>query len=274
MMDKASIIGLLAAFILVLQGMAMGGSLKLFWDPPSVLITLGGTLAATLMSYPLQTFLEVLKIAKVAFFSKEQDLSETVDTIVAFADKARREGLLALDQDADKLEDPFLQKGIRLVVDGTTPDLVRSILETELSFILDRHKQGQGMFETMANFAPAFGMLGTLIGLIQMLVTLDKPEKIGPGMAVALVTTFYGSVIANMICLPIAGKLKARSAREALVKEAVIEGVLSIQAGDNPRIVQEKLKCFLSPKERAKVGSTGKRKEEVGANEPAAATRR
>ena len=135
-----------------------------------------------------------------------RDRSDTINTIVQFADKARREGLLALDEDADALDDPFLQKGIRLVVDGTTPELVRSILETELAFISQRHKTGQSVFETMGAFAPAFGMLGTLVGLIQMLVNLDSPDAIGPGMATALVTTFYGSVIANLICLPVANK--------------------------------------------------------------------
>ncbi|QUL98603.1 MAG: flagellar motor protein [Candidatus Fermentithermobacillus carboniphilus] len=267
-MDRASVLGIVSGFGLVLWAMLMGGSLKLFWDVPSVLITVGGTLTATLMSYPMETFLDVLKIAKNAFFSKEPDLSETINTIVRFADKARREGLLALDQDADALEDPFLQKGVRLVVDGTTPELVRSILETELAFVAERHKVGQSMFETMGAFAPAFGMLGTLIGLIQMLVTLDQPEKIGPGMAVALVTTFYGSILANLVFLPIANKLKNRSAREVFIKEAIIEGVLSIQAGDNPRIVQEKLKSFLSPKERERVSMPSRVKGVPGSESP------
>ncbi len=252
-MDRASIIGIVSGFALLIWAMANGGSLAMFWDFESVLITIGGTLTATLISYHLTTFLEVLKIAKNAFTSKHLDLSDTINTIVQFADKARREGLLALDEDADALDDPFLQKGIRLVVDGTTPELVRSILETELAFISQRHKTGQSVFETMGAFAPAFGMLGTLVGLIQMLVNLDSPDAIGPGMATALVTTFYGSVIANLICLPVANKLKNKSAEEMFVKEAIIEGVLSIQAGDNPRIVQEKLKSFLAPKQREEI---------------------
>lgn len=252
-MDRASVVGIISGFGLVLYGMLMGGSLKIFWNLPSVFITLGGTLAATLMSYPWDTFFDVLKIARQAFFTKVAPLPDTINIIVGFADKARREGLLALDQDADALDDPFLQKGIRLVVDGTTPELVRSILETEIAFIAQRHKVGQSVFETMGAFAPAFGMLGTLIGLIQMLITLDKPENVGPGMAVAIITTFYGSVLANLVFLPIATKLKQRSAEEIYTKEAIIEGVLSIQAGDNPRIVQEKLKAFLSPRERQQV---------------------
>lgn len=260
-MDLATLIGTVAVFVVVIVGMAIGGSLKPFWDPPSLFITLGGTMCSVMMSYSMQTFLDTFKIAKQAFFSKETDIGETINTIVRFADKARREGLLALDDDANNLTDPFLQKGVRLVVDGTTQELVRNILETEVAFVSDRHKTGQAVFETIGAMAPAFGMLGTLIGLVQMLLKLDKPEEIGPGMAVALVTTFYGSVIANMFALPIATKLKNRNQREVFTKEAVIEGVLSIQAGDNPRVVQEKLKSFLSPKERDKVAMPGKGKE-------------
>lgn len=235
-MDLATLIGTIAVFAVVLIGMTLSGPLPPFWDPPSLFITLGGTIFTTLMSFPLQTFLDVLKITKQAYLAKEEDIGETINTLVRFADKARREGLLALDEDANDLEDPFLQKGIRLVVDGTTHELVRNILETEIAFVADRHKTGQAVFETMGAMAPAFGMLGTLIGLIQMLLKLENPEEIGPGMAVALVTTFYGSVLANMLFLPIAAKLKNRSAREVFLKEAIVEGVLSIQAGDNESV--------------------------------------
>ncbi len=263
-MDRASVIGIVSGFVLLVWAMLNGGSLAVFWDVSSVLITIGGTLTATLISYSLGTFMDVISIAKNAFTSTHHDLSETINTIVGFADKARREGLLALDEDADALDDLFLQKGIRLVVDGTTPELVRNILETELAFVSQRHRIGQGVFETMGSFAPAFGMLGTLIGLIQMLVKLDNPDAIGPGMATALVTTFYGSVLANMICLPMANKLKSKSIDEIYSKEAVIEGVLSIQAGDNPRIVQEKLRSFLAPKQRDKITIRSRFGEEVG----------
>lgn len=264
-MDLATLIGTIAVFAVVLIGIMMSGSLRPFWEPGSLFITLGGTIFSTLMSFPLRTFLDVLKITKQAYFSQEEDIGETINTLVRFADKARREGLLALDEDANHLTDPFLQKGIRLVVDGTTQELVRNILETEIAFVADRHKMGQSVFETLGAMAPAFGMLGTLVGLIQMLLKLDKPEEIGPGMAVALVTTFYGSVLANMIFLPIANKLKNRSAREIFIKEAIVEGVLSIQAGDNPRVVQEKLKSFLSPKERERVTLPSRRGAQSGA---------
>ena len=171
--DLATLIGTIAVFVVVLVGMALGGSLKPFWDPPSLFITLGGTICSVMMSYSMETFLDTFKIAKQAFFSKEQDIGETINTIVRFADKARREGLLALDEDANNLTDSFLQKGIRLVVDGTTQELVRNILETEVAFVSDRHKTGQAVFETIGAMAPAFGMLGTLIGLIQMLLKLN-----------------------------------------------------------------------------------------------------
>jgi chemotaxis protein MotA len=270
-MDRATVIGIISGFVLLIRAIMQGGEYAVFWDFSSVLITVGGTLSATLISYHWDTFIDVLRIAKKAFTTKEQDLAETINTIVQFADKARREGLLALDQDADELDDPFLQKGIRLVVDGTTQEFVRNILETELAFIAQRHKIGHGMFETMGGFAPAFGMLGTLVGLIQMLAQLQSPEHIGSGMAVALVTTFYGSVLSNMVFLPIANKLKARSSGEIFIKEAIIEGVLSIQAGDNPRIVQEKLKSFLSPRRRGDVVLTRKSREVIGSETAAGA---
>jgi len=250
-MDVATLAGVVAGIGLLTWGMAMGGSLKAFWDVPSVLITLGGTFSATLIAYPLPQIVGVAKILRKVIVSRVEDPSEVIHRLVRFAEKARREGLLSLEEEAEALEDPFLKKGIQLVVDGTDAELVRSMMETEISFLEERHRAGQAMFETMGALAPAFGMIGTLIGLIQMLRSLDRPEKIGPGMAVALVTTFYGAVLSNLIFIPIAGKLKVRSAEEILIKEVMIEGILSIQSGDNPRIVEEKLKAFLAPKLRA-----------------------
>jgi chemotaxis protein MotA len=231
----------------------MGGSPQAFISVSSFMITIGGTMAATLINYPLHQMLGVMRVVKKAFVNHGPEPAEVITTLVRFAEKARREGLLALEEDGTNLGDPFLRKGIQLVVDGTDATLVRSILETELSFLEDRHRLGAGMFETMGALAPAFGMIGTLIGLIQMLRNLDKPEHIGPGMAVALVTTFYGALMSNLFFLPVAGKLRVRSADEVLLKEVMVEGILSIQAGDNPRIVEEKLKAFLAPKLRASV---------------------
>ncbi len=231
-------------------GILMSGDLLTYWDPASVIITLGGTLASTLTCFPLDDFSNTMKVVKKAFVYKDTSPEDVIREIIRLANVARKEGLLALDEYAESLDDQFLKKGIMLIVDGTEPELVRNILETELVYLEERHANGQKVFETAANFAPAFGMIGTLIGLINMLRTLDDPSTIGPNMSVALVTTFYGSVLANVIFLPLAQKLKGRNGREILVKELMVEGLLSIQAGENPRIIEEKLKTFIPPKMR------------------------
>jgi chemotaxis protein MotA len=169
---------------------------------------------------------------------------------------------LALEEAAQQLKDDFLQKGVLLIVDGTDPELVRNILETEMSFIEERHNSNQGIFSFMATIGPGFGMLGTLIGLINMLANLTDPSTVGPNMAVAIVTTFYGSIIANVFCNPVVNKLKLRSSQESLMKEVMLEGMLSIQAGENPRIIEEKLKAFMSPKLRSKLDTSKETKEE------------
>jgi chemotaxis protein MotA len=257
--DIATVLGIVSGVVLFLWAIMIDGSLNDFIDTPSILIVLGGTAAGTLISYPLNRVLDVIKILKVVFTKKIIDAAEIIKIIVELAETARREGLLALEDAALQIDDQFLQKGILLVVDGTDPELVRSILETELSFLEERHKSGQSIFETMGALAPAFGMIGTLVGLIQMLKNLDSPEAIGPGMAVALITTFYGALLANLVFIPIAGKLSVRSSEEVLLKEVMIEGMLSIQAGENPRIIEEKLKAFLSPNIRKAMEKTSER---------------
>ncbi|MDH7576756.1 MAG: MotA/TolQ/ExbB proton channel family protein [Bacillota bacterium] len=252
-MDFATALGLFSGLFLLIWAIKLGGSVGTFWNPPSVMIVLGGTLASTLINYPLKKVIGVTRVLKNAFFTKVKDPTEIIRILVGFAEKARREGLLALEVEAESIDDKFLQKGIQLVVDGTDPELVRSILETDLTFLEDRHKAGQAIFETMGLLAPAFGMIGTLIGLIQMLGVLDKPEQIGPGMATALITTFYGALLANLIFNPIAGKLRVRTSEEMLLREVMIEGILSIQAGENPRIVEEKMKVFLAPRLRENI---------------------
>ena len=217
---------------------------------PSIAITLGGTIASTLIAYPLDAITSIFKVSRNLFVTSDEDPNDIIDKIIELANIARREGLLALEEAVQHEDDAFLQKGILLIVDGTDPELVKNILETELNFLEERHKQGQGIFTTMGAFAPAYGMIGTLIGLINMLKTLDKPDTIGPSMSTALVTTFYGSLLANLFFLPTAEKLKYRSNQEILYKEIILEGILSIQAGENPRIIEEKLKAFLSPKHR------------------------
>jgi len=246
-MDLATLLGIMAGAGLLLWAIASGGSLRAFWHVPSLAITLGGTLGATLINYQLSQVIGVVRVLKNVFIRKSMLPAEVIALLVSFAERARREGLLALEDEAEKLDDYFLRKGIQLVVDGTDPELVRNILETELSFLEGRHKSGQAIFSTMGALAPAFGMMGTLIGLISMLRNLESPETIGPGLAVALVTTFYGVLFANLLFIPMAGKLKVKSTEEMLIKEVMLEGILSIQAGDNPRIVEEKLKAFLAP---------------------------
>jgi chemotaxis protein MotA len=249
-MDLATVIGIVSGIVIFLWAIYMGGSLSAFINVPSALIVFGGVLAAILVNYPLAKLIDVMKILKIVFTEKQVEAGDIIKNIVSLAETARREGLLALEDAAYQLKDEFLQKGILLIVDGTDPELVRNILETELAFLEERHKEGQSIFETMGTLAPAFGLIGTIIGLINMLKQLDNPSAVGPGMAVALITTFYGAVFANLLFIPIAGKLKVRSREEILLKEVMIEGMLSIQAGENPRIIEEKLNAFLSPKKR------------------------
>lgn len=221
-----------------------------FVDFPSVFITIGGSAAAMMVNYTFSEFASAFASLKFAFRNNSLDTQKVLTDIVEFAKKARREGLLALEEEVQKSDDEFLKKGIQLIVDGTDPELVRNILEIELSFMEERHKNNKQFFETWGLLAPGFGMIGTVIGLIQMLANLSDVSKIGPAMAVALITTFYGAVVANLICAPIAGKLAHKSSDEQFLKQIMIEGILSIQAGENPRIVEEKLKAFLSPMQR------------------------
>lgn len=250
-MDIASIVGLVVGFGLVLW--ALGANIMGFIDPPSIAIVVGGTVGATLIHYPLSEVLRVMSVVKKVFLHKEESPSEIIRTLVGYAETARREGILALEQHALSLEDEFLKKGITLAVDGTDPEYIREIMTTEIDNIAERHKSGAAIMEAMGGYAPAFGMIGTLIGLVIMLRNMNDPSSIGSGMAVALITTFYGAVCANLIFLPIAGKLKLRSSHELLIKELCIQGIMAIQSGDNPRIVESKLKAFLSPSKRDEV---------------------
>ena len=257
-MDVATIIGIAAGVILILSAILQGGNFGMFVNIPSIMIVVGGTIAATLINFPLQDVLGVIKTVKNAFLHKAAPPTKIIQTVVAFATTARRDGILALESQASEAGDEFLERSVQLAVDGTAPELIKDILTTELAFLEERHSLGQGVFTSMGTFAPAFGMIGTLIGLINMLATLEDPSTIGAGMAVALITTFYGAFMANLIFLPIAGKLKVRTRRELLTKEVIIEGILSIQSGDNPRVVEQKLKAFIAPTLREQV-ETGRK---------------
>ena len=259
-MDISTILGFVIGVVCIVISITIGGG-KLtegFLDAPSAFIVFGGTIAAMLVSYPIPKLLEGLKTIKYAFSKQEIDPTEVIQKINDLALSARKEGLLALEEIAQNMDDPFLQKGILLIVDGTDAELLRSILETEIAFVENRHKDNQKVWESIADLGPAWGMLGTLIGLIIMLGQLSDPSTLGPKMAVALVTTFYGSLIANFIATPIANKLKLNSNDEILHKQVMVEGLLSIQAGENPRVIEEKLKAFLSPGVRQAFDSKNK----------------
>jgi len=249
-MDIATVFGVISAFGLVLLAIMMGGGIGLFINVQSLLIVLGGTLGVTLINYPLKDVLGVMSVVKNALFTRTLAIGEMIQKFNDFAQKTRKEGILALEKELENVNDAFMKKGVQLSIDGMEPAQIRQILETELDFIQTRHKSGAEIFTTMGTFAPAMGMIGTLIGLVQMLQSMDDPSSIGPAMAVALLTTFYGSIMANVICLPIAGKLKSRSQEESLSKEMTIQGVISLSAGENPRIIEQKLQAFIPPKMR------------------------
>lgn len=251
-MDIATILGFLVGFGMIYYACyeSSHGHLIMYWDPIGIIIVGGGGIAATLVSFPMSQVVGSLKVVKASFFTPMKTSNEIIGTLVSFAEKARREGLLTLEDEASKLKDEFLKKALRLVVDGTEPELVRDVLEIELAFLEDRHKLGRDMFEQLGLYFPSFGMVGTLAGLIAMLSNLSDPSSVGTGMAMALTATFYGAALANLIALPIAKKLAVRSQEEILMRQVIVEGVLSIQNGDNPHIVQEKLKAFFPPKMR------------------------
>lgn len=259
-MDLAIIIGFAAGWIFVFLSILLNADMQIsgvlnFIDWPSVMVTLGGTVAATLVAFPLPDLVRGLKGFKNALRPKRVDPIIAIKNIIDLANLARKEGILALEDASSNMDDDFLQKGIMLVVDGTDPELVRNILETEINFVEERHNKVTEVWEFIGSMGPSWGMIGTLIGLVMMLQNMSDPSTIGPSMAVAIITTFYGSILANFIANPIANKLKVFSGQEQLVKEILIEGILSIAAGENPRIIEEKLKVFLSPILRDTVGA-------------------
>lgn len=249
-MDLATVIGIFSGFTLLLLSIMTGGGVATFINVQSMMIVMGGTVAATLINYPMTDFLSVMRVVRNAFLRKTSTPEDTIKQLVGFAEKARRDGLLALEKDLKEVDDRFLRTGMELAIDGMDPERIESLMTMELTLLSERHRRGRDMFKQMGKYAPAFGMMGTLIGLIQMLRNVNDPSSIGPGMAVALITTFYGTLLANLICLPIAGKLETISENEVMVKELVLEGIKSIQSGDNPRFVERNLKTFLPPAAR------------------------
>lgn len=257
-MDIASLVGLILGAVMVVFGiLSSGGNIvDDFVDPPSIIITIGGSLAGTLASHKLADFINGLKSIGLAMKEPSVgNVSEVISNIINLSNISRKEGLLALEEATHDMDDEFLKKGINLVVDGTDPDLVRGILETDLINLEARHKKVMGFWEKWAELGPAWGMIGTLIGLVNMLKNLTDSSTIGPNMAVALLTTLYGSLIANWLAGPTAAKLKVNNDMEIMMREITVEGLLSIQAGENPRVIEEKLKSFLAPSDRDNAGS-------------------
>jgi chemotaxis protein MotA len=248
-MDPATVGGLFAGAALILMSMLLGGAgLGVYVNIPSILMVIGGSFAAIMISNPLPRTLGIMRYINNALRVPANELQRTITSLVNFAEKARREGLLALEDDAEEVADEFLRKGIRLVVDGTDPEIIKTVLYTELDQVTQRHETGIKIFEDWGKFAPAFGMIGTLAGLIAMLANLDDPDAIGSGMALALITTMYGMIFANLVLIPIKNKLEDRDKDERMLQEIMVEGILSIQAGDNPTILKQKLMSFLDPR--------------------------
>lgn len=252
-MDIASILGLGLCFGMCAFGIinAAGiANIGRYVDVASAIITFGGSFFAVLASKSLADYIAGLKSFLLVFKAPNADTREMIQKIIDLSNIARKEGLLSLEEAASNLDDDFMKKGVLLIVDGTDPELVRGIMETELVSTEDRHKNKIAFWEDLGAMGPAWGMIGTLVGLVNMLYEMDNPSTIGPSMAVALITTLYGSLLANWICAPVAGKLKSNNASEIMLKEIMIEGLLSIQAGENPRVIEEKLKSFMAPGDR------------------------
>ncbi|RQD72968.1 motility protein A [Desulfonatronospira sp. MSAO_Bac3] len=249
-MDISTVLGIVIAFGLFITAITLGGSPAVFINFPAALIVLGGTIGATMVNYPLGHVLGLVGVIKHAFMKKVEDPASITEQFIQYANKARREGILSLEPVIKEVDDPYLKKGLQLTVDGMEPQTIQEIMETEISHIEDRHQTGADILGAMGAFAPAMGMIGTIIGLVLMLQDLDDPAAIGPAMAIALITTFYGVILANVLFVPMSGKLKTRSKEEILVKEMMLEGILCISKGENPRIIEEKFNSYLPPKIR------------------------
>ncbi|MEH6616246.1 MAG: flagellar motor protein PomA [Porticoccus sp.] len=259
-MDLATLLGMTGALGIVLAAILFGGSALLFVNVPAVLIVLCGTFLVVMIKFSMQQFLGAFKVAARAFTFKLESPEELIAQIVKLSNIARKEGMLALEN--EKIENDFLNEGITMLIDGNDRNVVSTVMNKNLQQTIDRHKWGAKVFSATGDVAPAMGMIGTLIGLVQMLSAMDDPKAIGPAMAVALLTTLYGAILANVVALPIADKLDLRKTEEGRIKAICIDGVLAIQAGQNPRIIESMLKAYLEPK---------KRKEEAKAPAEAAA---
>ena len=251
--DFMTSIGVVSGVVLIVWGMAAGGtSLMVFYDFASILLTIGGSLAAMLIAYPLSAMKRVMKVTVESFKESSTSSPEIINSFTNLSKKARREGLLSLEDEMSQLTNEFLKKGLQMVVDGLEPETIKEIMELEIGEMERRHTDGANMLKAWAAYAPAFGMICTLVGLIQMLANLTDSSALASGMGVALITTFYGALLANLILVPMAQNLNYKSSVEVNNREMMLEGILAIQSGVNPRIVEEKLTSYLSPAERVK----------------------
>lgn len=248
-MDFATLIGLIGCFGVIVAAILVGGSALLFINVPSFLIVVLGTAFATVAKVSFKDYFGSFKVGLNALFYKTNDPNALIETAVQLADMARKNGLLALE--GQEIDNEFLKRGISLCVDGHDPDMIKKMLSSDINLAIERHDKGQDMFLGVADCAPAMGMIGTLVGLVQMLANMDDPKTIGPAMAVALLTTLYGAVIANSFCIPIAKKLAYRSDEERLNKQLILETIMGIQEGLNPRVLMEILKTYIPEKSRA-----------------------
>lgn len=254
--DTATYFGFLAGIFAILVGMALDGGqiklsgLRLFWDLPSVFITVVGSFCSVAIAFPMADIKRLTLTLKNAFIDKQLSGKDIIQKFVELSKKARREGLLSLESEIETIDDSFIKSGIQMVVDGIEPETIRDIMELEIGEMEKRHVMGINILKAWAGYGPAYGMIGTLIGLVQMLANLNDPTALGPGMSKAIITSFYGSIMANFIFGPLANKLEVKSGDEAGRREMMLEGVLALQAGVNPRIIEDKLKAYLSPKER------------------------
>lgn len=249
-MDLGTVIGLVLIMALLMGAMAMGVGIGPYIDIPSVLIVVGGSFGALMVSFKMEQMKNFVKVFMIAVKPPQEDVAELIKNLVEYATQARKDGILALETAAAQEENEFLKVGLSMAVDGNEPDTIRELLEIEMEQTNQRHLGNAAIFDQWAGIAGAMGMIGTLIGLVAMLLNMADPSAIGPSMAVALLTTMYGAMIGNIVGAPIANILNIRNGEEMLVKEIIIEGIMSIQAGDNPRNLEQKLLSFLPPKDR------------------------
>jgi chemotaxis protein MotA len=253
-MDLASVIGVLLGTFLLIIAIVVKSPVGAFIDYGSILVVFGGAVSATLICFPLRTILGSFKVVKNVFFNKQEKFADLIELLVSLAETARRDGLLALEGRIEEISNPFIVLGIQMAVDGTRPEIIEDVLRTEIDAVATRHSNGKKVVDQLGRFAPAFGMIGTLIGLVIMLGNMS-PETIGSGMAVALLTTLYGAIVSNLFFLPFAEKLGFINEHELTAMEIIVRGIMGIQSGDNPRVIEQKLSTFIPPNQRSSTSS-------------------